>query len=345
MQKQAQLVSFLLAAIFGVPFALAAAKNKAIPSEQPGEITGSVLTVLWREPAKISSENLFYGAGGRQHEPRGPFTFLREDLDGSNPKFDVRDEHGVQWKVKLGDEARPETVATRLLWSVGYHTDWDYFLPSIRVEELPSRLHRGRDRVGPRGTIQNVRLKREPQGEQKIAIWKWRRDPFAGTREWNGLRVMMAVINNWDLKDENNAVHVEKRPAAGEARIYEISDLGASFGKNGLSLDRKISKGDLEFYIRSKFIKKIGPDYVNFATPRRADVITLFNPHEFFSRLNLRWIGKQVPRQDARWMGGLLAQLSPRQIRDAFRAGGYSPREVDGFATVVEARIAQLDKL
>jgi len=345
MQKYAQVLSLFLVLAVSEPLALAGAKKKEVPAGRPGEITGNILTVLWREPQNIPAENLFYGSGGEKHEPHGPFTFLREDLEGTNPKFDVMDADGVKWKVKLGDEARPETVASRLVWSMGYHTDWDYFSPAIEVQEMPSELHRGQELVGSHGSVQNVRLKREPGGEKKIGTWKWRHDPFTGTREWNGLRVLMAVINNWDLKDENNAIHEKKLPDDGEERIYEISDLGSSFGKNGLSRDRKKSKGDLEFYIRSRFIKKIGPDYVDFATPRRADVVALVNPHEFFSRLGLRWIAKRVPRQDARWMGQMLAQLSSDQIRAAFRAGGYSPQEVDGFTTVVEARIAQLNKL
>jgi hypothetical protein len=44
-------------------------------------------------------------------------------------------------------------------------------------------------------------------------------------------------------------------------------------------------------------------------------------------------------------MGQLLARLSPKQIRDAFRAAGYSPEETDAFAAVMERRIAQLTRL
>jgi hypothetical protein len=62
---------------------------------------------------------LFYGSGGKDLEPRGPFTFVKEDLDGSNPKFVATAENGVKWKVKLGAEARPETAASRLVWAVG----------------------------------------------------------------------------------------------------------------------------------------------------------------------------------------------------------------------------------
>ena len=35
----------------------------------------------------------------------------------------------------------------------------------------------------------------------------------------------------------------------------------------------------------------------------------------------------------------------PEQVRDAFRAAGYTPEEVEGFSKVVEGRIAQLNKL
>ena len=53
------------------------------------------------------------------------------EFTGRSPKdkFTVRDAQGGKWKIKLGDEARPETVATRFVWAVGFHTDEDYFLP------------------------------------------------------------------------------------------------------------------------------------------------------------------------------------------------------------------------
>jgi len=59
----------------------------------------------------------------------------------------------------------------------------------------------------------------------------------------------------------------------------------------------------------------------------------------------MRWIGRDIPRGDAKWIGELLSQLSRDQIRDAFRAAGYSPAEVEQFSDVVEKRIAQLQNL
>ena len=320
------------------------AQKRYIAPTVTGEITRPVLTELWREPGDIRSENLLYGAGGKEHEPHGPFTFVKEDLDGTNPKYNVRDSDGTKWKIKLGAEARPETVASRFVWAVGYHVDEDYFLPEVRVLELPARVHRGQKLIGPGGVMHNVRLKRE-EGEKKEDIWRWRDNPFVGTRELDGLRVMMAVINNWDLKDENNAIREEKRKDDGDKRVYEVSDLGASFGTTGRGVSHTKSKGNLRSYTRSKFILRERAEFVDFNVPSRPGLLILANPHEFFSRMGLRGIGRNIPRQNARWIGDMLGELSREQIRDAFRAAGYEGEELDEFASDFEARVTELQKL
>ncbi len=152
---------------------------------------------------------------------------------------------------------------------------------------------------------------------------------------------VLAVINNWDLKDENNAIYSEK-----DRRIYMVSDLGASFGSTGLSWTQGLSKGNLGVYSHSRFIDKVTPDYVDFHGPTRPALIRVFLLPDFIRRIELRGIGKRVWRDaDAKWMGQLLARLSPRQIEDAFRAAGYTPVEVDGFAKTVESRVAELNRL
>ena len=303
--------------------------------------------VLWHYPADIASRNLFYGPGGEDHAPHSRFTFIKEDLDGTNPKFVVRDENGVKWKVKMGAEARPETVASRLVWAAGYFANEDYFVHETHVENLPPRLHRGQNLVSPGGIVRNVRLKRYLEGEKKLGDWSWRQNPFTGSRQLNGLRVMMALINNWDLKDENNSLYQEKDSAdAGGPEVrYEVSDLGSSFGTAGRAGKAAISKGNLDSYRRSRFIRQETSEYVDFGVPARPALKYAFNPKEFFSRVRMRWIGRGIPRSDAAWMGQLLGQLSRDQIRDAFRAAGYPPREVDEFSEVVLARIGQLKSL
>jgi len=298
--------------------------------------------LLWREPADIGSRNLYYGPGGQDNQPRGPFSFVEEDLNGSNPKYVVRDGNNVKWTVKLGLEARPETVASRLVWAVGYFTDEDYFLPDLQVLEMPAHLKRGRKLVSPDGSMQAARLKRHRDSEKATGDWQWRDDPLTGSRELNGLKVMMALINNWDLKDVNNKAYDEKDA---QGQVYFVSDLGASFGTTGLSFPFSHSRGDLLAYTHSKFIERITPEYVNFRTPSRPSLIYAWWPPEFFRRTRLDDVLHRVPLDDVRWMGQLLSRLSASQIRDAFRAAGYTPDQVEGFATVVEERIGQLNRL
>jgi len=336
-------VLVLVWAALSLPLAGPAEGNDAKAAKSKHETAVAVeggRSSLWSDPADLGTRNLFYGSGGSEHVPQGPFTFVKEDLKGTNPKFVVKDRNGVEWKVKLGNEAQPETVATRIVWAVGYFTDEDYFVPELKVSGMPARLKRGQNLVEPGGTVRNVRLKHAPDGDKKAGIWRWRQDPFIGTREWNGLRTLMAVINNWDLKDINNAVYRK-----GTERVYLVTDLGASFGCTNRCWPEKSAKGNLEKYTVSRFIRRLTPDTVSFQTPGRSSYLYAVNPKEYFHRLHLEWIGRNIPRADARWMGTLLARLSPQQIHDAFRAAGYSQAEIDGFSRVLSQRIAALREL
>ncbi|HLK18699.1 MAG TPA: hypothetical protein VKT81_07075 [Bryobacteraceae bacterium] len=337
--------SLLLLAAVSVGLADESGKKSEATAKLNAEIRDSSQVVFWRDPADIATRNLFYGQGGESHQPHGIFTFQEEDLDGTNPKLVVRDEDGTKWKVKMGTEARPETVASRFLWAVGYYANEDYFVHSISVEKLPVHLHRGQKYVSDDGAIQDVRMKRYLKGEKKIGEWSWENGPFAGTRELNGLRTLMAVMNNWDLKDVNNAIYQEKDRSGNLMQVYTVSDLGASFGTAGIARTHEISKGNVKSYSHSKFIRRVDGDTVDFESPGRATILDIADPKEFSRRAHLEWIGRNIPRADAKWMGQLLARLSPEQIRDAFRAAAYSPEEVEEFARVIESRIAELNQL
>lgn len=350
-----------LAASFSIAILCASAPVGAQQENKPSKQSENAASkpVLWSDPTDLESRNLFYGPGGRQDAPQGTvFAYESEDLKGTNPKFDVRDQDGMKWRVKLGEEARPETVATRLLWAVGYFTDEDYFLPKIQVTDMKpvskKRRKRVRGLLDPDGTMHNVRLKRRPKDKKKQGEWKWRQNPFSGTRELNGLRVMMALLNNWDLKDENNSIYSIKADAGAKDDqsqsdpaeiVYVVSDVGASFGTAGRVRQRARAKGNLASYQHSKFIRKVGTDYVDFAVPARESWTLAVNPKEYTSRVHLRWIGQHVPRADVKWIGQLLTRLSQDQISDAFRAAGYPSDQVEAFTKIVEDRIAKLSDL
>lgn len=297
--------------------------------------------VLWEDPGDIRSRDLYYGIGGKEHEPKSPVKFEKEDLKGTSPKFDVEGADGKKWRAKTGFEARPETAATRLLWAVGYVANENYYFPELKVEGLQA-LQRGQEFVKG-DEVRRVRLQRDPPGLKKEGDWDWKDKKVAGSREYNGLRVMMALLSNWDLKDENNAILEDEKHAGRE--VLEVSDVGASFGRAGKSYTDSITKSNPAAYKRTKFVKKVHTDYVDFNFPTHPPFLYIFNPPFFFHHLHNRWIGKHVPRADVKWIGSLLGQLSPEQIRSAFRAAGYNPEEIETYATAVESRIAELKKL
>lgn len=300
--------------------------------------------ILWRDPGDARSRDLFYGIGGIHHAPPAQaYRFVHEDSNGSQIKFDVSDPSGVRWKVKIGPEAQGEVAATRLVFAAGYFTDEDYFVPEIHVQDMPLRLKRNKKLIFSNGVVKNVRMEREIRGQKKVGYWKWSDRRILNQRELNGLKVLMALINNWDLKDINTAIYKRQNAAGGTDYIYAVSDLGASFGAT--HLDRRDTKANLLAYETSDFIAKKKAEDVTFATPGPPTRYLLIEPQKYFDRRGLRSITRDIPRSDARWIGQVLSKLSSQQIRDAFRAAGFSPDQTEGFARVVEERIETLRQL
>jgi hypothetical protein len=291
--------------------------------------------IIWQQPKDIRSRNLFYGPGGRAGQPEPPFRFIEEDLDGTNPKFVVEDAQEVRWKVKLGAEAKPETAATRLLWAVGYFADVNYYFPQLQVAGM-RKLSRGQKYVSPEGIVYGARLE---HSYKKKDTWSWFDNPFIGTREFNGLRVMMALMNKWDLKESNNAVY----QVQGGKLVYYISDLGDTFGKTGSAWTR--SRGDVTDYVKSDFIDDVDPQTVDLVMHSRPPFLYAVDVPYYIKRTKMEKVADDIPRAHARWIGEWLGQLSSRQIWDAFIAAGYTPYEAQAYANKVRQRIIQLREL
>jgi hypothetical protein len=184
-----------------------------------------------------------------------------------------------------------------------------------------------------------VRLERKAKGTKNIGNWSWFENPFTGTRELSGLKIMMALVNNWDLKGENNAVYEER----GGARRYVVADVGASLGRTGNSLTR--SKNNWRDYAGTQFIQNVEPDYVDFVLNSRPFILTKVKKSNYLMRTRMEEIVKHIPRTDANWLGRLLGRLSAGQIEDCFRAAGYNAQEVERFTSVVQERIKELREL
>jgi hypothetical protein len=313
--------------------------EKKEEKHKKGEPIPRLRAVIWHPTIDVNQLNLFYGAGGKEDAPSpdAKYKFKKEDTNGTSAKFDVEDNKGIKWRVKLGQEPRAETAATRLLFAAGYFVDEDYYVDELHVEGL-SPLKRGQSFVTPDGVVHGARLERRMKEVKKLGTWDWFKNPFVGTKELNGLRIMMSLVNNWDLKTINNSIYEVNDEAE-----YAVSDVGATFGKTGDPLHR--SKSVLKDYEDSKFIDKVSGDFVDFVMHSRPPLLAAVNIPNYEKRTHMQDVTKHIPRADAKWLGERLSQLTEQQIRDCFRAGGYTPEEVDGYSAVIQNRIAALNAL
>jgi hypothetical protein len=297
--------------VFGLLFSSVSAqkqeKSKPLPAGKP---------VMW-EPVNIAERDLFWGPGGEKGVPDlSRVTFIEKEKHGYNTKYRIKDGAGRVWVTKYGREAQPETVAVRLLWALGYKTEINYLVPTITI---PGK-----------GTFENVRLEARPENIKRLDEWDWKDNPFTGSSELQGLKLMMVFLNNWDIGDFQNKILRVKGPGDGELD-YIISDLGASFGTGGSNdfpyiwrLGRSINKPTN--YLDSKFILGVGEGRMKLA----------FNGR-------FRKMFEEITVEQGRWLANLLNQLTDRQIDDALRAARYSEDDRTILKHAIKNRIAELN--
>jgi hypothetical protein len=319
---------FLILALAPLSGPALAAQDDAKKDKGPKAEGPQGTPILWKEPTDIASRDLRLGPGGEGMKPDlSHVTFESEETGGYSVKWNVRDGSGKKWTAKLGNEAQPETVSLRLVWAAGYMTEISYLVPCAHIAGAP-KPPGGKDIERCEGDgFANVRFKTRPKGEKNVGNWSWTDNPFVGTRELQGLVVLMGLLNNWDLKDANNKIFNAPAEEFGQpAALYIVTDLGATFGKTGNAITR--SRNRPEDYIKSGFVERVEGDRVKFHYHGKQS--------ELFDNITV---------EQAKWIGDILAQLSKQQIDDAFRAGNYKPEEIDALSYELRARINELHSL
>src|SRR6185503_168253 len=131
----------------------------------------------------IASLNLYWGSGSEQSAPKPPFTFVKEDTSGTNPKVIVTDAAGAKWQIKLDEEVQSEVASSRLVWAAGYMVDETYFVPTGKIEQVKD-LGRAGTFINDQGFFMNARFEKRPDTIARRNVeWKWESNPFSGTKE------------------------------------------------------------------------------------------------------------------------------------------------------------------
>lgn len=302
--------------------------------------------VLWRDPGNVKNRDLYYGPGSKALAPAPPFRFVKEVKEGGMPKFDIEDARGVKWRVKLGPEAQAETVSSRLLWGVGYNAEESYYFDRANIAGLP-RLSRGQKYVNGE-SVRGARFEPRRKNIDRGKEWDWSKNQFKNTRELNGLKTMMVLLNNWDTFKKNNRVLHLKDDAGNKTEDrYTVTDLGATLGAVG-GLGRHRSKNNVSDFERRRLVSKVENGKVKFdydLKPKKLGLLSLAWPPYFFRQRKATNAMQKVPVEHAAWIGAQLSQLSDNQLRDSFRAAGYDRATTEAYVRALRSRINELNRL
>jgi hypothetical protein len=267
------------------------------------------ISELWVDPGDLSKRDAFHGRGGAALVPRADYEYEVTGVDttGFSGGYTVT-EGDRRWDVKIGREAQPEVVLSRVLWLIGYHQPVMHFLPTWR-----RKGDEGREQLSARFRLQSDH---DSEGE-----WAWRENPFTGSRELKGLVVVNLLMNNWDYKTSNNRIYSIPSGTRPPARWFVVQDLGASLGKSGWPIG---NRNDVEGFESQRFITGLEDGMIQFDyRGRHREVLEDLTP------------------ADVLWACRLLDRITDRQWTDIFRAAAYPKDISERYRAHLASKIAE----
>ena len=291
--------------------------------------------VLWRDPGAISIVDWTWGPGGRERAPQAPFQFVEEDFGGTNPKVKVRDAKGDHWVVKFGEEIHSDVFGARLLYALGYVTSPTYFMRSGVISGAHD-LRRAKHFIGKDGTFAYARFKLHDKKELarvENKDWSWDDNPFVGSHQLNGLKILLMLSSNWDSKDArdgrgSNTAVFSSRAEEGQL-YYAFNDWGATMGRWGGFFKR--DKWNPEGYRvqTGEFVR---------ATPNRELAWGYQGKHG-------KDITTGISTGDVQWLLQYLCRITDEELRAGLRASGATRPQIEIYTRALRDRIEQLERV
>lgn len=282
------------------------------PTQGPAEAQRE-LAQLWRDPGDVAAADVVYGPWGRAlaPDPDATYTFAHAKTHGVSPGMTIADPEGREWSLKIGDEGQVEVVVSRVLSALGYHQPPVYYLQHITLT----------DKHGT-GLRPGGRLRAKHDGLKDEGAWSWQQNPFVGTKPYQGLLVLLMILDSSDLKNSNNSLYALTQPREGATKWYVVRDVGTSLGETG-RLDPK--RNDPDLFARQKFVKHVRNGLVAFD----------------YRGYHQELFRDRITASDVKWACDLASRLSDRQWADAFRYAGYDDATAARFIATIKRRIAE----
>lgn len=304
---------------------------------------------LWK-PTNIPAIDIKAGPQGKGSFPFRATVrceYLQKELDGNSPKFvcatgpTLDDDFKVKYGATNG-EVYGEVLATRLLWALGFGADRMYPV-TVNCIGCPETLG-GTARPGGERQFDPAVIERKMQG------WEWKDrgddgwafpelkliDPAAGgasIAQRDALVLLAVFLQHTDSKPQQQRILCLGTPArnskiACNQPFLMISDLGLTFGKGNVRNANALGAVNLTGWRDTPIFKEMKGKTGCVGNIPKSFSGTLFEP---------------VISEDGRkFLSGLLAQLTDKQIRDLFETARVTLRlrtpddPASGLATVDE---------
>jgi hypothetical protein len=288
--------------------------------------------IIWHNPGAVEKLDFRYCSGGRSLAPQPPFTFVKEDVTGTNPKVRVQDRTRRQWAVKFGKEASSDNFASCLAWAVGFYTEQTYYVADGVIVGAHD-LERAQHWVDKSGKFRGGRFQLRSKDPEflKDVDWSWTNNPFVGTRELNGLKLIMMLTSNWDDKDIRDAADRGSNTAiyrVGRRYVFFVDDWGGAMGAWGhLATRSKWNAADYSAQTRHFVRIKNGEIEWGYKGQHTSDLT------------------QGIRVSDVRWLLRYLGRITDRQVEIGLRASGATDHEVSLYIPAIRLRVEALQSI
>ena len=240
--------------------------------------------------------------------------------------------------MKWGPEVRSENFAVRLVWACGYFAETTYFLASGTIEGARD-LQRAPDSIDQQGRFVDARFELDDPHVKKMFeehSWAWNDNPFVGSRELQGLKIMVMLLSDWDTKDRrdvargsNTAIFEHGGSRWRREARYLITDWGGSMGRWGNTI---VTRGRWD------------PDGFEAQTPEFVTAVEAGSVMFGYGGQRTADVADGITTENVRWLYRYLGRISDAQLRAALVASGADDSDADRYTRSLRDRINQLGR-
>ena len=241
----------------------------------------------------------------------------------------------------------PSPFCTRLAWACGYVVETEYFVARGQITGAHG-LTRAAGYVKGDGSFADARFQLRTDKPKFLTDhnWTWTSNPFAGTPQLNGLKVLVMLLSNWDTKDardmtnpgpagqtgtaDSNLAIFEDSDAAGPRYLFFVSDWGASLGRWGSSPGSR-SKWECTGYAEDtpNLVKGVDRGIVKWG---------------YGGKHNSSITGG-IRVSDVQWLMQYLGRVTDAQLRRGLAASGAAPEQLECYLPSIRRRISELQSI